>query len=67
MKSINIFYCERIRFHYIELICNLVRENKVEELFNNPDIIKKMQNKTAFLSKPDAAKKIATEIRLAIK
>ena len=42
-------------------------ENKVEELFNNPDMIKKMQNKTAFLSKPAAAKKIATEILLAIK
>ncbi|SVA34502.1 uncharacterized protein METZ01_LOCUS87356 [marine metagenome] len=29
MKSIIIFYYERIRFHYIELICNLVRANKM--------------------------------------
>ena len=42
-------------------------ENKVEELFNNRDMISKMENKTNFLSKPDAAKKIATEILEAIK
>lgn len=42
-------------------------EDKVKKIYNNPEMLKSLQKKIALLSKPNASKKIATEVLSAIK